>query len=293
MNLNLKQLEAFVRVAELASFRKAAEQLHTTQPTISARIAALETSLDTQLLLRDSGSVELTQRGRELLDHARDVLQATERLAQAAGKPASADGILRLGVTELPAMTWLRDFLRQLKLQFPNISVELTVDLAINLSRDFNAGSLDLVLQSEPFPLGDNTQLPLGEFQFNWFAAPALIGDDAAALDIPDLGAWPLLLPSRNTRIFEQVREQFASARGDAARLVPSSHLQLSLQMALDAMGVALLPDVMVKAELAAGTLLPVACAWQPNPLPFAAIYHAERVPGFVVQAARMAQQQV
>ena len=46
LNFNLKHLEAFVWVADLGSFRKAADRLNTTQPNISSRIAALETALD-------------------------------------------------------------------------------------------------------------------------------------------------------------------------------------------------------------------------------------------------------
>ena len=49
MKFNLKQVEAFVWVADLGDFRKAAARLHTTQPNISGRIAALETVLDTRL----------------------------------------------------------------------------------------------------------------------------------------------------------------------------------------------------------------------------------------------------
>ncbi|MGR3638602.1 helix-turn-helix domain-containing protein, partial [Alterinioella nitratireducens] len=61
--LTLKQLEALVWVADLGSFRKAAAHLGTTQPNISARIAALEATLGFSLMARDAGSVEMTPRG--------------------------------------------------------------------------------------------------------------------------------------------------------------------------------------------------------------------------------------
>ena len=56
MTPTLKQIEAFVQVADLASFRRAAARLNTTQPNISARICALETLLDTRLMDRDAGT---------------------------------------------------------------------------------------------------------------------------------------------------------------------------------------------------------------------------------------------
>ena len=85
LNFNLKHLEAFVWVADLGSFRKAADRLNTTQPNISARIAALETALDVSLMHRDAGSVRLTQTGQTLLICARDVLKSTERLPRLRG----------------------------------------------------------------------------------------------------------------------------------------------------------------------------------------------------------------
>ena len=58
--LRLRQLEAFVAVAEQGSFRRAADRLNTTQPNISARIAALEAQLGQRVMDRDAGRVALT-----------------------------------------------------------------------------------------------------------------------------------------------------------------------------------------------------------------------------------------
>ena len=66
MRFNLKQIEAFVWVADLQSFRRAAERLNTTQPNISARISSLEEALGTALMTRDAGSVRLTGKGQTL-----------------------------------------------------------------------------------------------------------------------------------------------------------------------------------------------------------------------------------
>ena len=71
-------------MADLGSFRKAADRLNTTQPNISARIAALESALDLSLMHRDAGSVRLTEKGSELLLLTRDILRAGEALLEAA-----------------------------------------------------------------------------------------------------------------------------------------------------------------------------------------------------------------
>lgn len=75
--LNLKQLETFVWIANLGSFRQAAEHLCTTQPAISTRITNLEHTLNTMLFNREKGGVTLTAKGRELLPLAENILNST------------------------------------------------------------------------------------------------------------------------------------------------------------------------------------------------------------------------
>jgi DNA-binding transcriptional LysR family regulator len=122
--LNLKHIEAFVMVADLGSFRRAAERLNTTQPNISNRIAQLEAQLGVSLMERDAGSVRLTPKGKALLAPGRAVLAALDGFVAAADDATLFRDTLRLGVTEMVAHTWLRGFLVAMKARFPNISVE-------------------------------------------------------------------------------------------------------------------------------------------------------------------------
>ena len=63
--MNLKQLEAFVEVAQSGSFSKAAKKLFLTQPTISAHIASLEKELDTRVFVRNTKEVDLSPEGQK------------------------------------------------------------------------------------------------------------------------------------------------------------------------------------------------------------------------------------
>ncbi len=138
MNLTLKQLEAFVWVCDLGSFRRAAERLNTTQPNVSSRIAALERIVGARLMQRDAGSVRITSKGRALLQYARDVLRSADQFVDVAGRASLTEGVLKLGVTELIVDTWLRNFLRLVKQEFPHVTVELTVDLSVRISESLD-----------------------------------------------------------------------------------------------------------------------------------------------------------
>lgn len=73
--MNLKQLEAFVQVAENGSFSKAARALFLTQPTISAHISALEKELKARLFVRNTKEVSLSEDGKILYQYARQMIE--------------------------------------------------------------------------------------------------------------------------------------------------------------------------------------------------------------------------
>ncbi|MEJ8563152.1 LysR family transcriptional regulator [Yoonia sp. GPGPB17] len=289
MRLNLKQLEAFVWVADLQSFRRAAERLNTTQPNISARIAGLEQALGTTLMTRDAGSVRLTGKGQDLLAHARRVLDATDALIVAADQKALIEGTLRLGVTEMIVHTWLRAYLRRLKDVYPRLSVELTVDFSVNLEKGLAERSLDLALQNEPFSRLATGQIEIGAYEMAWVAAPDL--GLPSSQTIETLAAQPILTHARDTRLYEEIAAHFGSRRDLAPCLVPSTNLAACQTMTIDGMGVAALPLAMVESELKSGALMQLEYDWVPEPLHFFARFDAERAPRVVADAANTAVQ--
>lgn len=287
--LTLKQLEAFVKVADLQSFRRAAELLNTTQPNISARIAALEGVLGVTLMTRDAGSVRLTPRGQSLLAHARSVLRAVESLVGAVGDAGLVQGVLRLGVTELVVHTWLGAYLGALRERFPNVLVELTVDLSANLSRALFDRTLDMTFQNGPFSRQIDGTLHLGDYPFVWVAGSGLNLDPRRTLSLPDVMGYPILTHARGTLPYDQLAAHLATGGPDRPRLVPSSNLAACMQMAVDGFGLACLPRAMVHDALADGRLRALDYGWAPDPLSFAARYDAAHGAGFLLQAADLA----
>ena len=90
--MNLKQLEYFVRVAELGSFSKAAIILNIAQPALSRQVRLLETDLHATLLQRTGRGVVLTEAGKRLFDHSIGILQLVSRVREdiesSRGEPA-------------------------------------------------------------------------------------------------------------------------------------------------------------------------------------------------------------
>ena len=290
MKLNLKQIEAFVWVCDLGSFRRAAERLNTTQPNISSRISALEDLLGTRLMERDAGSVRVLPKGRELLSHAREILRSTEKFIEVGGRASLTDGILKLGVTELVVNTWLREFMRLAKQEFPNVSIELTVDLSVRISEALLDHSLDLALQTGPFNKAVDKTIALGRSAYVWVAAPQ-IAAKLKGVSAGDMLKFPILTHARGTAAVDEVERHFSGRNAGALTLVPSNNMSACLHMAIDGLGIAVLPEAMVRGDFGAGRLKTIPQDWTPKAPKTCARYHAAHAPAYVGAIAKLAQQ--
>ncbi len=96
----LAALRVFVRVAETGSFSAVAREVGATQPAVSRQVAALEEHLGARLIQRTTRSLALTEDGRDLLGHARQVLDAVEEAEASVGRRHSLpSGLVRLGTS--------------------------------------------------------------------------------------------------------------------------------------------------------------------------------------------------
>lgn len=80
--MNLKQLEAFVKIADTGSFSQAAKELYLTQPTISAHISSLEKELNSRLFVRNTKEVHLSENGNVLYNYAKQMLVLQKRIEE-------------------------------------------------------------------------------------------------------------------------------------------------------------------------------------------------------------------
>ncbi|MFK7902154.1 MAG: LysR family transcriptional regulator [Nitratireductor sp.] len=290
--INLKQLEALKWVVDLGSFRKAAKHLNTTQPNISTRIAALETAIGSQIMLRNSGTIVLSPKGELILEQARKVLREVEQLAVIADRPELIEDRLRLGVTELVASTWLRTLLRQIKEAYPNLSIELTVDLSLSLDKELSSNALDLTIQNAPFSSKASGVEDLGVYEFIWIASKKVAKELGKQPTREKLLEQTILTHARHTQTYTDLTHYFGTkqtGKAKGAMFVPSSSLSSTILMAQDDMGIAAAPKAMVEEHLKKGSLVEVDFDWTPSPLRFAARYQLEKSSGYIAHIAKIA----
>ena len=104
--MNLKQIEAFVKVANNRSFSQTAKELYLTQPTISAHISALEEELGVQLFVRTTKGVRVTEEGKKLYLYARQMTELEENiktLFQKRGEDEASSQQVVIAASTIPA----------------------------------------------------------------------------------------------------------------------------------------------------------------------------------------------
>jgi len=126
MNFGLSDLEALVALAELTSFRKAAESVHLSQPALSRRIAKLEGVLGVRLFDRTTRSVEPTVLGREFAAKARGLLdELGESLLVMKDVAAARTGKVTVACVPSAAYYFLPELIRLYHERFPPIRVRV------------------------------------------------------------------------------------------------------------------------------------------------------------------------
>lgn len=124
--MNLKQLEAFVRIAETGSFSKAAKCLYLTQPTVSAHIASLEKELGEVLFIRDTKGVRLSEAGRELYAYAAQMLAIEKKIQEHFEYRKKGRSVLHIAASTIPSQYLLPEIMARFRETWPGEQLKVT-----------------------------------------------------------------------------------------------------------------------------------------------------------------------
>jgi DNA-binding transcriptional LysR family regulator len=251
--LDFRGLETFYWVLTLGSFGKAARKLNTTQPAVSHRIAALEAELGGKLLTRNARHVVATARGRELLVYAEKLLGMRAELIGRIGDPSTARGVLRLGVTETLVHTWLSAFIKALNRTYPDLTIEIEVDITSVLRERLMAQEIELAFLLGPLSASTVRNASLCTYRLAFLASPALRVPQGATLQ--DLARHAIFTFPRHTAPYERLRALLRDPGVAHVSLNSSTSLSTIVRLAVDGLGVAAIPTVIVGNELKSGAL--------------------------------------
>ena len=223
--MNLKQLEYFVRVAEVGSFSKAAVLLDIAQPALSRQVRLLETDLRAVLLQRTGRGVVLTEAGKRLFEHAVGILQlvaqAREDLEAGRDEPTGRVVIgLPPSMGRLLTLPLVQGFERRL----PKARLAIVEGLSAHITEWIATGRVDVGLVLNPQTQEAIEVQPVFE-EALCLVSPAQAGrhgqggqggqggQQAAEVEFAGLGAYPLVIPERTHAIRRVIENQAALSR--------------------------------------------------------------------------------
>lgn len=256
--MDIRQLKAFVAIAESGTFTAGAARVHVTQAAISMQIRQLETETHAQLFIRAPRRVILTEAGEKLLERAYTILRehsaALEELAALTG---AHRGRLRIGsASAMVSADPLPQILREVKLTHPGVETSVVSGTSESLVKQVLAGELDAAFVSLPVEArGVQTEL-LNEDYLVAIASPHHPMAKQKVVSAYALAGEKLILGERggNTR---RLIDQFFAQAGVTLKVgMELSRLAAIKRMVEEDMGVGIVPLQSVQEEVKTGVLV-------------------------------------
>ncbi|UJA09731.1 LysR family transcriptional regulator [Streptomyces collinus] len=258
--MELRLLVTFEKVAAVGSFTRAAAELAYAQSSVTGQVRALESSLGVELFDRLGSRIRLTEAGERLLPCARRIIELTEEARAAVTGAGEPSGTLTVGTMESLTSYRLPPLLEYFHHRHPGVRIALRTTIGDETRQALRQGTYDVgFLMEEETGHPGLESVVLAVEPLALVAAPghAMAGRTLATAD---LTGQPLLATEPGCAyrdLFE--RELTASAPVD---FLEFGTIEATKRAAAAGLGIALLPEVTVAAELAEGSL--VRLAWEP-----------------------------
>lgn len=245
--MELRQLRQFAAVAELQSFRRAAAQLHMSQPPLTVAIKKLEEELGARLFERRGRGVALTVAGEAALEIARRCLAEAEGLRIAVQTAASGEsGLLRIGFIGSATYTLLPKLIPAFRRRYPKIEIDLRESTTKDMLVQVKAGQLDLGLVRFPTVAASPLEFQIIEHDVFYAVLPA--GHPLArrrTVTLKALAQEPLIsyAASQVPGLHAMVMLAFQQAGLSPAVSQEAIQVQTVISLVESGMGVALVPS--------------------------------------------------
>lgn len=286
--MNIQQLETFYWITRLGTFGAAGEHLHTSQATVSSRIRELENELDVMLFDRIGRNVVLTIKGRELLAHAEKVVVDAARLRMAAGTLRVEQGVVRIGIVEMIAMSFLTPIINQLEQRYPGVEVEFDVNLNASLLGKLTRGAIDIAVIGGPVEDIETKFVPVGSMDLVWVGTPEILRDLPDYVRPAEIAGLPIISLNRESRTFSVMHAWFAKEIVTPRRVNYCNSLLMMLNIVREGICVCMMPLELVSEDLKSGILRALKPDPMLHPVGFFVATRAESIDPVIADIAKM-----
>ena len=254
--MDTKNLTTFIYVAELRSFTKAADRLGFSQSTVSFQIKQMENELGCQLFERINHTVQLTEKGREVLEYAHQINRMTRELKDSM-KEETASGYIRLAMADSLCTSLLsRDFLHFREL-YPNIALKIIAAGTEEMFRLMNHNEADAILTLDNHIYNTEYRILREEKVRTFFVAGADTEiASASSLSIEELLLQPFILTEKGMSYRRLLEEKLAELSLEIQPVLEIGSTELICSLVEQGAGISFLPEYVIKDRVKAGTLV-------------------------------------
>ena len=252
MNFTLRQLQYFNAVAEQRNFGRAAQVCNVSQPALSVQIKSLEETLGSALFERQARDILLTPLGRDVLEHARQVLGAADRLDQFAKDHSGGHRSLSIGIIPTIAPYLLPGVLAGLRSSDVSLRVQIREARTERILAMLRAGEIDAGVVALPTGSNELVELPLFEDRFLLAGSHArldVITPNPDALRPVDLKTAQLMLLDDGHCLTDQALEVCGQDRSSGLINMGASSLATLSRLVAEGFGLTLMPELAAQSE--------------------------------------------
>jgi LysR family nitrogen assimilation transcriptional regulator len=240
--MDLKQLEYFVRVAELGSFTKASLSLDVAQPALSRQVRLLEVELRQNLLVRNGRGATPTEAGKLLLEHGRGILHQVDRAREELGRVRGAlAGRVAIGLPPSLSRVLAVPLTRAFREQLPEARLSISEGLSAHMQEWLVTGRLDIAVLYNAQPSPDIEIAPLQDEELLLVEPRAPGLTEEPPIPLTAVALLPLVIPSRPNAIRMQVEAAMAAVGVRPLVALEIDGVSAILDLVADGAGAALL----------------------------------------------------
>jgi DNA-binding transcriptional LysR family regulator len=277
---DLSLLRAFVCIVECGSISAGARHLKIPQPTLSRYLRVLEEHCGAALLRRDTHRMNLTQTGQRLLEDARTMLAHAEAADQRLREDQTMlSGHLRLFAT----MDLGQSIVTRLVSSFLQTNSKVTAELSLS-NRPLHMIQEGCDVGILPGKITDESVIarPAGKITLHLAAAPSLVQSRPAVKEPADLKSWPWIgISHGHFSSAKEIRLFTRQRAGQTLHISPvliSEGVRSTREAVRAGLGVAVVPDWLIREDLLSGQLVRVLPQWNAKDLPVHVVYLGARL---------------
>ncbi len=276
--MEVRQLEIFRALAGELNFTRTAERVHCVQSNVTAQIHSLEQELGQQLFDRLAKRVVLTDAGKRLLPYAEKVLVTLTEAKHALSQGSTPSGPLRVGAPESLLAYRLPKVLRKFRKQYPDVELIFRPYEDANLVAPLETGHLDVTIRMVDEIANERlASIRLRTERVIFVTSPTHALAAKAKVTPEDLRNQTMLLTEAGVAYRKKLDDLLALRGVHPKNTAEFSSVEAIKACAALGMGIALLPEIVVTAEVREGRLR--ALRWQGTPMDISThlIWHKDK----------------